>query len=283
MIFLITRIFGILTTFLIFQTKLSDCLYIYLGTAHNILALYYGRFAIASYIRAEPKLFHWGILGGLLGITGLVIATGTPPIIYSFGIHFLLTELYTVRNDVRSGMAKLNAPGLTCARGLTYLASYVLLCNLYPNVLDEFTLRCLFVGSWIPFLYALRQSWGSLSEKQRWLLLAHEALGGLIVFIMPIGKSHFSAILTYHFMSWVIYPLIDGVQRRPNFRPHYLSVTVCLSFLIALIFPNRLQAQFIFFACGHLHNISTLIFSRLNPLWLQRLLRVPGPRPLPSA
>lgn len=278
-----------------FQTGL-----VVLGLTHYALGFYYASGPLKKILRHQRSALTFA---ALLCLTGLLTLKHWPAILVFFGLHHVLSEVYTPLSLAAKSLAAKSLA--TPDHSLLFQRSSLLIRSGFHTALYLLFVRgpvpLQVAGNTVPAnlwfygasFFAVLYSWTILrsclpQQDKAWLFLA-EALPFFLAVTSPSQTGGFTAVLFYHFVAWAYLPLFKlelGRRESRSALKRYLLATLITAGLIVAGFCFRAQLAHSTFwtlsstlglsyllTLGYFHIGLSFALSRQNPLFIRRFFR----------
>lgn len=192
---------------------------------------------------------------------------------FSFGIHFIFTEVYAKEFFQKNFKLRIFHYITSASMYCFYLMKY------YPfNLLPGNTYLVFFILGILGLIYFFIKT-KEESQKNLGFLIMYEIIGFLFLYFAPTNSERTFNIIFYHLIWWMIYPFfflkgsLTRISGKLNLK--YVTTTLVVTGIVgALILFN--DAIYLFVRIhgntfGSIHILTSLFLSRQNPEWINQL------------
>jgi hypothetical protein len=267
------------------STTFQSCFFTF-ALCHYLLAVVYARAqVVAVFHRRDSHL----PLVALAVVTAYCLITWTPDIVYVFGAHHVLTEVYTLARSLRVPDERARRQLIVACFGLE-AAAYLWLMQDGSRLasLPRWLFAPLLAGAVLAFARATIRAWPGAERRGMVQMVVFHGTGvGVALLARALSPALMDAIL-YHGVFWLLLSVFQDIERRAWSRMReFLTVHALLMvFLLAMtpLLGGRLLPEFplrswdsVVTAAGYVHILLSLATSRLNPAWIRAAFHGPEP------
>ncbi|MDP7040515.1 MAG: hypothetical protein QGI45_15260 [Myxococcota bacterium] len=245
---------------------------------HYLLAFVYAQNRVRHVLKT-PRTYLPSVLF-ISACVGMQVLDFDPLVVVYFGIHHALSENYmTLHKSLHKRQLIINKVALN-------FALYTLLMRHDLLIAEEFVQHIIFVTLLLSLMHlkclAEVKKENPQSNLQDCFLF--EIAGIVCTLIFFNTYVAFEDIVLYHLILWSIYPLFTPkLQQHTAARQRYMGTTIVVTLFFLAFTP--IHDYFSFFTMqdwidqsyywAYWHITTSLMLSRMNPIWLRKLFE-PG-------
>ncbi len=257
-----------------------------LGLTHYVVAFLYSRHIARSFGQRGSSAV--GAFSLLTLITLAMALKQSPPILFFFGIHHVLSEVYIPQTIYQDLSTALTSSFTKFVRGMFHFLCYLFAVRgnmtqifiALPEPPENMWIIILLVSA-IIYVFSILRSKMASNIKLDFLL--SESLFFFLAFRYYGQGVGIHTLLCYHFVFWAIYPLFKLKKSGFGALRSYTILSIGIAFLIFLSFISMAKGDLahvarvlilhgtqplLFF--GYLHIGLSFALSKDNPIFIRR-------------